>query len=129
MSWLRTPRPWVMLVVSGGAQATTALLIATPAFLIPLLHSEGGLSLAEAGLIATAPNIGVLLTLILWGAATDRWGERVVLVTGLAVAVAGTLAAVVASGYVALGFAFALCGIGAAATSATSGRIVVGWFP
>jgi len=118
-----------MLVVSGGAQAATALLISTPAYLIPLLHSEGGLTLAGAGLLATAPNVGVLLTLILWGAATDRWGERVVLVSGLVVAVLGSLAAIASDGHLALGLAFVLCGIGGAATSATSGRIVVGWFP
>ncbi|HWH98442.1 MAG TPA: MFS transporter, partial [Pseudolysinimonas sp.] len=69
---------------------------------------------------------------ILWGAATDRWGERVILVMGLAVAVAGALASIVAAGsgsYVALSIALGLCGIGAAATSATSGRVVIGWFP
>ncbi len=132
MSSLRTPRPWLMLVVGGGSQAAGALLVSTPAYLIPLLHTERGLSLAEAGLIATAPNVGVLVTLILWGAATDRWGERVILVTGLVVAVAGALASIAAAGsgsYVALAFALSLCGIGAAATSATSGRVVIGWFP
>lgn len=125
----RTPHPWLMLVVGGGSQTATALLISTPAYLIPLLHTERGLTLAEAGLLATAPNVGVLLTLILWGAATDRWGERVILVSGLAVAVVGAIASMLADGYVLLGLAFALCGIGAAATSATSGRVVIGWFP
>jgi MFS family permease len=132
MSSLRTPRPWLMLVVGGGSQAATALLISTPAYLIPLLHTERGLSLAEAGLLATAPNVGVLLTLILWGAATDRWGERVILVTGLGVAVAGAVASIAATradGYLLLALAFGLCGVGAAATSATSGRVVIGWFP
>jgi len=125
----RTARPWLMLAVGGGSQAATALLISTPAYLIPLLHTERGLSLAEAGLIATAPNVGVLLTLILWGAATDRWGERVILVSGLVVAVAGALASIAATDYVGLALAFALCGIGSAATSSTSGRVVIGWFP
>jgi MFS family permease len=129
MSSLRTPRPWLMLAVGGGSQAATALLVSTPAYLIPLLHTQRGLSLAEAGLIATAPNVGVLLSLILWGAAVDRWGERVILVTGLVVAIAGALASIAAPGYVALALALAVCGIGAAATSATSGRVVIGWFP
>jgi MFS family permease len=132
VSSLRTPRPWLMLAVGGGSQAATALLISTPAYLIPLLHTQRGLSLAEAGLIATAPNVGVLLTLIVWGAATDRWGERLILVTGLGVAVGGAVASIAATAsgsYVLLALAFALCGIGAAATSATSGRVVIGWFP
>ncbi len=138
--WLRRPRPWLMLAVGGGSQAVTGLLISAPAYLIPLLHTERGLTLGQAGLVATAPNVGVLLTLILWGAAVDRWGERLILVTGLVVAVAGAIAAVFASGdgpstnagstnYVLLGLALGLCGIGAAATSATSGRVVIGWFP
>lgn len=138
---LRTPRPWLMLIVGGGSQAAGALLISTPAYLIPLLHTQRGLTLAEAGLIATAPNVGVLLTLILWGAAVDRWGERFILVTGLVIAVLGALASIAATGaapgsdaapalnYVLLALAFALCGVGAAATSATSGRVVIGWFP
>jgi len=125
----RTPRPWLMLVVGGGAQAATGLLVGVPAYLIPLLHTERGLSLGEAGLLATAPHVGVLLTLILWGIATDRWGERLILVTGLVVAVTGALLAVVAEGYLALGLAFTLCGVGAAATGGTSGRVVIGWFP
>ena len=134
-TWLRRPRPWLMLAVGGGSQAVTGLLISAPAYLIPLLHSERGLTLGQAGLVATAPNVGVLLTLILWGAAVDRWGERLILVTGLIVAVAGAIAAVFASGtgsstdYVLLGLALGLCGVGAAATSATSGRVVIGWFP
>jgi MFS family permease len=133
--WLRRPRPWLMLAVGGGSQAATALLISAPAYLIPVLHAERGLTLGQAGLVATAPNVGVLLTLILWGAAVDRWGERLILVTGLVVAVAGAIAAALASAtgfetnYLLLGLALALCGIGAAATSATSGRVVIGWFP
>lgn len=127
--WLRRPRPWLMLAVGGGSQAATALLISTPAYLIPLLHTERGLTLAQAGLVATAPNVGVLLTLILWGAAVDRWGERLILVMGLVVAVAGAIAAIFASDYLLLGLALMLCGVGAAATSATTGRVVIGWFP
>lgn len=133
--WLRRPRPWVMLAVGGGSQAATGVLISAPAYLIPLLHSERGLSLAEAGLVATAPNVGVVLTLILWGAAVDRWGERLILVAGLLVAIAGAVAAALASGvgsstnYLLLGLALGLCGVGSAATGATSGRVVIGWFP
>lgn len=130
---IRSPRPWLMLAVAGGSQAATALLISTPAYLIPVLHLQRGLSLPEAGLVATAPNVGVVLTLILWGAAVDRWGERLILVSGLVVAVGGAVAATTAvttaTDYLLLSLALALCGVGAAATSATSGRVVIGWFP
>lgn len=126
---LRTPRPWLMLVVAGGSQAATALLISAPAYLIPWLHTERALSLSEAGLLATAPNVGVLLTLVLWGAAVDRWGERLILGLGLLVAIGGSAASALADGYLPLALALVACGVGAAATSSTSGRIVIGWFP
>jgi MFS family permease len=118
-----------MLGLGGGSQAATALLISIPAYLIPLLHTQRGLTLAEAGVLAAAPTAGVCLTLVLWGAATDRWGERRVLVTGLLVALAGGLTAAFVGGFVALGLALLLCGVGAASTGATSGRVVIGWFP
>ena len=74
---VRTPRPWLMLGGErGGSGFGERGAVSTPAYLIPLLHAERGLSLAQAGLLAAAPNVGVLLTLVLWGAAVDRWGER-----------------------------------------------------
>ena len=126
---LRTPRPWLMLAVGVLAQASTSVVQSTPAFLIPLLHGERGLSLAQAGLLAATPSVGVLLTLVLWGAATDRWGERGVLVTGLLLTTAGVVGAIFAHGYVALGIAFLVAGMGSACASSASGRVVIGWFP
>ena len=100
-----------------------------PAFLIPTLHRDLGYSLAEAGLVAAAPTIGVMLTLVLWGLVVDRRGERFALLTGLSVATlagaAGALTHSVPLLAVALGFA----GAASACTNAASGRVVVGWFP
>ena len=125
----RTPRPWLMLAVGVLAQSAASVVQSVPAFLIPLLHSERGLSLAEAGLLASTPLVGVLLSLVLWGAATDRWGERGVLVTGLVLTAAGVAGAIVAQGYLALGIAFLVAGMGSACASSASGRVVIGWFP
>jgi MFS family permease len=118
-----------MLAAGVLAQVAASLVQATPAFLIPLLHTERGLTLAEAGLLAAAPNVGVLLALVLWGAATDRWGERLIPVLGLALTILGVVGALVAPGYTALGIAFLVAGIGSASVSAASGRVVIGWFP
>jgi sugar phosphate permease len=118
-----------MLAVGTGAQAASAVMVHGPAFLIPTLHRDLGYSLAEAGLVAAAPTIGVMLTLVLWGLVVDRRGERFALLTGLSVATlagaAGALTHSVPLLAVALGFA----GAASACTNAASGRVVVGWFP
>ncbi len=117
-----------MLAVAVFAQASTTAVISTPAFLIPLLHTVRGLTLAQAGLLAAAPNVGFVLALIAWGAAADRWGERRILVGGLLLATVATIAAVFVTGYGPLGVLLVVAGVGAASTNVTSGRVVVGWF-
>lgn len=124
----RGVHPWAMLAVAVYAQTSTTVVLSTPAFLIPLLHTVQGLTLAQAGLLAAAPNLGMVIALVAWGAAADRWGERRVLVLGLLVTVLAVIAALVVHGYVALGMALVVAGIGAASTNAASGRVVVGWF-
>jgi len=125
---LRAPRPWLMLGVAVFAQASTTVVISTPAFLIPLLHSQRGLTLAQAGLLAAAPSLGLVVSLVAWGAATDRWGERRILVAGLILTTVAVVAASFVSGYVALGAILVVAGVGAASSSSASGRVVVGWF-
>lgn len=127
-------RRWAMLGVGTGAQAAAAAIAAAPGFLIPELHrpvDDGGygLTLAEAGLVAAAPSVGLLLTLVLWGMVVDRRGERFALLTGLGLATACGVAATTADGPVAIALALLLAGVGAAATNSASGRVVVGWFP
>jgi len=117
-----------MLAVAVFAQASTTVVTSTPAFLIPLLHSERGLTLAQAGLLAAAPNLGLVISLVAWGAATDRWGERRILVIGLAITTIAVVGASFVSGYTMLGVILVAAGIGAASTNAASGRVVVGWF-
>ena len=118
-----------MLAASTLAQAAGAVTIHGPAFLIPVLHQRYGMSLAEAGLVAAAPTVGVMLSLVLWGVVVDRSGERFVLITGLGVtAVAGVLAAS-QSGVWLIALALLFGGAAAASTSSASGRVVVGWFP
>jgi sugar phosphate permease len=118
-----------MLAASTLAQASTAVMVHGPAFLIPALHQQLGLSLARAGLVAAAPMLGVMVALVPWGIVTDRHGERVVLLAGLVgAAVLGTGAALSGS-VVMLALALGLAGLAAASSNVASGRVVVGWFP
>jgi MFS family permease len=123
---------WVVL--GGGLLAVTCGCTVQygAAFLIPALRA-GGLDLTAAGALAGAPIAGLLLTLYPWGAAADRWRERRVMSTGLAIGGAALLTwAVTADGPttnpVPLAAALLVGGAGTAAVHAASGRLVLGWF-
>jgi MFS family permease len=134
-------RAWTVLFLGVAAQTAGTVFVSVPAFLIPLLHTERGLGLAQAGLLAATPTIGMVLTLIAWGALADRIGERWVISGGLALVALASVGAilssgallssgaVLSSGYGALGGFFLLGGMAAASANAASGRVVVGWFP
>ena len=118
-----------MLALGVAAQAAGTLVVSAPALLIPHLLAQG-MPFASAGLFAAAPTIGLVLTLIAWGAVTDRVGERVVIAGGLALTTLTVVAAWVTAGDpLLLGFAFLAAGMTSASTNAASGRVVVGWFP
>lgn len=120
-----------MLALGFAAQASGTVVVSAPAYLIPLLHLHRGVSLASAGLLAASPTLGMVLTLVIWGALADTYGERWVIAGGLASAAAFALAtaAVASASYVAMGVGLFLAGAFAASTNAASGRVVVGWFP
>ena len=119
---------WRYLGVSlVGLVAACAVQNGLP-FLTVALREEG-LSLAAIGLLASAPTVGLVLSLLAWGAAADRYGERVVLSTGLGVAAAAMTGAALADTPVATGLWLLLAGAGSASVHAASGRLVLGWFP
>ncbi len=120
---------WRMLGLGVAAQAAGTLLVSTPAYLIPLLHVERGLPLAEAGLLAAAPTFGLVLTLVLWGALADRVGERWVIAGGLALAAVFALAAATQQGIWPMAALLVLGGAATGSTNSSSGKIVAGWFP
>ncbi|HMS24903.1 MAG TPA: MFS transporter [Acidimicrobiia bacterium] len=125
-----TPRKaWLMLGLGVASQAVGVVFASTPAFLIPLLHSQRGMSLGNAGLLSSTPFVGMMLTLVAWGAVTDRFGEKWVISAGLFLTSIAGVGAMVAHSYVVLGVFFLFGGMAAASTSSASGRIVVGWFP
>lgn len=118
-----------MLAVMVFGQASTTVATATPAFLIPYLHAVEGMTLAGAGVLAGAPSLGLVLTLIAWGALTDRFGERRVLLSGLTLTTIAVVASMLAEGYVWLGIALLGTGAMSACINNASGRLITGWFP
>ncbi|MDQ1545282.1 MAG: hypothetical protein QOH69_186 [Actinomycetota bacterium] len=123
-------KPWRMLALGLFAQTATSMLVSTPAFLIPELHTHRGLSLATAGLVASTTTVGMVVALVAWGAVADRIGERWVISGGLALAaIAAAGAALFTTNFGVLGAFLVLGGIAGASSSPASGRLVVGWFP
>ncbi|MFT4264230.1 MAG: MFS transporter [Nocardioides sp.] len=124
-----TGRRWAMLAASTLAQAASAIMTTAPSFLIPALHDQEGLSLAQAGVVAAAPNIGVMITLVGWGAFVDAYGERLALLSGAVVSAAFGLLAAATGDLVLFTIVLGVAGAAAASSNAASGRVVVGWFP
>ncbi|GAB2708291.1 MFS transporter [Nocardia thraciensis] len=121
-------RRWVMLALGVFAQSSSAVIVHGTPFLLPAL-TDHGMPLATAGLLVAMPTVGLVCTLIAWGYAVDRIGERAVLVAGPLVMVAAGAAAAFVTDYVLLGVLLFLAGLGAGSTNGASGRVIVGWFP
>lgn len=119
---------WLILGLGILAQAATCLFLYGLPTLVPALRADEHLSLVGASLVISAPTGGILLTLIAWGAAADRFGERVVITSGLALATVFLAGAAAAHGVVALCVLLALAGASGASVNAASGRLVMGWF-
>jgi MFS family permease len=128
-SSIGTRRRWSMLAIGLAATLCANVFINGVAFLIPTLHRDRGLDLAEAGLVSSLPSFGMVVTLIAWGWVVDRLGERFVLAVGSALTAAAAFAAASTSSLFAVGAFLFLGGMAAAGSNAASGRLVVGWFP
>lgn len=122
-------RRWAILALGTLSQAATCSFIYGVPMLVPALRSEDHLSLFGASLIVSAPMVGVLLTLIAWGALADRHGERLVIASGVGLASLVLLVAAGSSGPAALGALLVVAGAAGASVNAASGRVVMGWFP
>jgi MFS family permease len=119
----------VILAVGTLAQASTCSFLYGIPMLIPALRSDDHLSLVGASVIVSAPMVGLLLTLIAWGAAADRYGERIVISSGVGTTALLLVAAAGTHGPVALALLLVLAGAVGASVNAASGRLVMGWFP
>jgi len=123
------PRRWTILGVGTGAQTATCSFLYGMPMLVPTLRSRDGLTLFQASLLVSAPILGLLLTLIAWGALADRHGERVVIVTGVGAAAALLAIVPFVNGLIELALVLGVAGACAASVNAASGRVVMGWFP
>jgi len=120
-------RRWLILFVGLAALTAGCTFQYGLAYLIPALRNEG-FTLETAGILVACPTAGLLLALIAWGAAADRFGERLVLSVGLGLAGVILLAAREVPSTTGLGLLLGLAGAAGGSVFAASGRLIMGWF-
>jgi MFS family permease len=119
---------WTVLFAGTFAQTSfSALAIGLPV-LVPTIREEYGLTLGQIGVVLGAEWVGALVTMLPWGIAADRFGERIVLVLGLGACSVLLAAAAHAPDYRSLVVLLALAGGAGASVNSASGRAVMQWF-
>ena len=118
-----------MLAAGTFAQTTYSAIWFGIAVMAPVLRDRDHLSLTQTGLLLSSSLGGSLLSLLLWGLATDRFGERIVLVSGLALCGGGLIAAGFVHGFWPVAGLVAFAGMTGASVQSASGRAVLHWFP
>jgi MFS family permease len=119
---------WAVLAAGTIATASAAALFIGLPVLTPTLREEYSLSLGEIGVILGAAWVGTTLTLLPWGLAADRFGERIVLAVGLAGCGGFLVGAALAPTATVLVVFLALAGASGASVNSSSGRAVMHWF-
>jgi MFS family permease len=110
---------------AATAQATFGLGLAV---IVPHLRTEYDLSLGQIGVLLAGSWAGTTLTLLPWGLAADRFGERLVLAAGMSAAALFLVAAAFATSYAELVIVLGLVGAAGGAVNSASGRAVMHWF-
>ena len=119
---------WAVLAAGTAAQASASALGIGLPVLAPVLRDEYSLSVGEIGVVLATVWVGSLATLLPWGLAADRFGERVALVLGLAGSAACLAGAAYAPNFVALLGLLTLAGASGSSVNSASGRAVMQWF-
>jgi sugar phosphate permease len=119
---------WLVLAAGTFAQATYSGIWFGAAIMAPALRDRYDLTLAQSGFLISASLAGSVLSMIPWGLASDRVGERVVLVVGLVACGGALLAASQAPDFPTLATLLVTAGAAGASVNSASGRAVMHWF-
>jgi sugar phosphate permease len=96
--------------------------------LAPALQDRYELGIAGVGVVLGATSAGMTVSLLPWGLAADRVGERRAIALGLGGAAAALAVAAFAASVEVLVVLLALAGLAGASVNAASGRAVMHWF-
>jgi len=120
---------WAVLAAgTAGSTAFSAVLLGLPV-LAPTLREEFGLTLTEVGVVLASVWVGPIFTLLPWGLAADRFGERRSLAAGLAAMGLLVGAAAATDDFVTLVALLGLASAAGSSVNSASGRAVMHWFP
>jgi sugar phosphate permease len=118
----------VVLAAGTLAQTTYSAIWFGVAVMAPALRDRFHLSLGQTGLLISGSLLGSGLSLIPWGLAADRLGERAVLASGLGACGAALVAAAAPTRFWPLMALLVLAGLAGASVQSASGRAVTHWF-
>jgi sugar phosphate permease len=119
---------WAVLAAGTVAQASFSASTVGLGVMAPVLREEYGLSLGQVGALLSAAWVGACVTLLPWGLAADRYGERLVLTLGLAGSAVCLVGAADAGSFGVLFGLLVLAGAAGASVNSASGRAVMFWF-
>jgi sugar phosphate permease len=119
---------WAVLAAGTAAQTGAAVFGIGLPVIAPTLQAEYGLSIAQVGVLLAAPWIGATVTLLPWGLAADRFGERTALVLGLGSSSVLLVGCAYAPTFHDLIGLLALAGAAGSSVQSASGRAVMQWF-
>jgi len=95
---------------------------------LPAMQSDLGIDNTQTGILATANLIGYLLLSVIGGAMATRYGPRIVISVGLAIAGLGMLLTGLANSFATVALWRALTGIGGGASNVPVMGLMSAWF-
>jgi MFS family permease len=127
---------WKVLGVGVAANVGFSAAIAGIPTTAVWLRADYHLGNAALGLALGAMGLGVAISELPWGVATDKWGDRPILLTGLATVAAAFFAMMLfvvpsaASVPSLLWLVLSMCGVGllGGSVNGSSGRAIMRWF-
>jgi sugar phosphate permease len=119
---------WAVLAAGTAAStAFSAVLLGLPV-LAPIFREEFDLTLTEVGIVLASVWVGPIFTLLPWGLAADRWGERRALAVGLSAMGLLVAAGAAVDDFYALVGLLGLASAAGSSVNSASGRAVMHWF-
>ena len=119
---------WAVLAAGTAAQTGAAVFGVGLPVIAPTLQGEFGLSISQVGIVLAAPWVGATVTLLPWGLAADRFGERTALALGLGSSSLLLVGCAYAPTFHDLIGLLALAGAAGSSVQSASGRAVMQWF-